>query len=134
MNEHSYTRAILKALPEQIHAQSMTSASLNNNGTPDRYLDGPGGDLWVEFKFLPRTPKVLRPYELLSANQMLWLQRRARHGNAVVVIGFRISERKAAGLVLDIPGEWEVPHLKDGYSQRLLTNNEVSNYLARRVS
>lgn len=134
MNEHSYTRAILKALPDTVHAQSMTSASLNNNGTPDRYIDGPAADLWVEFKFLPRAPKVLRPYELLSAHQMRWLQRRGTRGNAVVIIGFRVSERKAMGLVLDAPTEWEIDHARCEYYPALLANNEVSNYLVRRVS
>ena len=134
MNEHSYTRAIVSKLPSGIHVQSMTSASLNNNGTPDRYIDGPASDLWVEFKFLPRTPKVLRPYELLSAQQMAWLKRRGSRGNAIVVIGFRISERKAAGLILDVPSTWEIDHAKDAYSIQLLSNIDVSNYLARRVS
>lgn len=134
MNEHSYTRSIIAKLPDDIHVQSMTSASLNNNGTPDRYIDGPASDLWVEFKFLPRTPKVLRPYELLSAQQMAWLKRRGSRGNAIVVIGFRVSERKALGLVLAAPTEWEIDHTKDEYSVQLLTNIEVSNYLARRVT
>lgn len=134
MNEHSYTRAIIAKLPANIHAQSMTSASLNNNGTPDRYLDGPVADLWVEFKFLPRTPKVLRPYELLSAQQLAWLKRRGSRGNAIVVIGFRVSERKAMGLVLDVPRDWELDHMKEHYSVQLMTNVDVSNYLAGRVS
>jgi hypothetical protein len=135
MNEHSYTRAILKALPDEIHAQSMTSASLNNNGTPDRYIDGPGGDLWVEFKFLPRPPKILRPYELLSAHQLRWLQRRFEVGkNAVVVIGFKMSERRALGLVLEAANDWTVHHHKDDYMPLLRANNEVSTYLLGRVS
>lgn len=137
MNEHSYTRAILKALPAEIHTQSMTSASLNNNGTPDRYIDGPAGDLWVEFKFLPRPPKILRPYDLLSAHQMRWLKRRAGdrlEPNAIVIIGFKLTERRAAGLVLDTVAEWEVHHHRDDYHPRLMANNEVSNYLQRRVS
>lgn len=134
MNEHSYTRSIVSKLPNDIHVQSMTSASLNNNGTPDRYIDGPAGDLWVEFKFLPRTPKLLRPYDLLSAQQMAWLKRRGAHGNALVVIGFRISERKAMGLVLSTPADWEIDHRKDEYTALLMTNSDVSNYLARRVT
>lgn len=137
MNEHSYTRAILKALPAEIHTQSMTSASLNNNGTPDRYIDGPSGDLWVEFKFLPRPPKILRPYELLSAHQLRWLKRRAGNRlqhNALLVVGFKVSERRAMGLVLEHEFEWEQDHRRDDYMPRLMANLEVSNYLQRRVS
>lgn len=136
VNEHSYTRAITKALPEHIHVQSMTSASLTNNGTPDRYLDGPKNDLWVEFKFLPRPPKILRPYDLLSANQLRWLQRRAGdriNPNAIVVIGFKVSERKAMGLVLDVPGHWVLEHKREDYTPLLMANSEVSKYLTWRV-
>lgn len=136
MNEHSYTRAITKLLPEEIHTQSMTSAALNNNGTPDRYIDGPGGDLWVEFKFLSRLPKVLRPYDLLTANQLRWLKRRAGgriYPNAIVVIGFRIKEREAQGLVLDDPKHWERDHLKADYQNKLMSNRELSKYLEWRV-
>lgn len=134
LNEHGFTRAVLAKLPPWIHTQSMTSASLNNNGTPDRYIDGPAGDLWVEFKYLKRKPRVLQPDELLSALQLRWLTRRGGFGNAVVVIGFELGPRTSAGLVLDQIDDWTTMLPRTEYEARLQTIDEVSNYITRRVS
>lgn len=112
----------------------MTSASLNSNGTPDRYIDGPGGDLWVEFKYLKRIPKYLDPDQLLSSLQLKWLTRRGAFGNAVVVIGIETGARSASAVVLDQVSEWTTTFDKASVELRLQSINDVSNYLTRRVT
>ena len=75
----------LKKLPggDKIHSQSMTFGSRSFAGTPDRYFDGPGGDLWAEFKYLPSIPRSgivggtdEKKQGHYRAKQTAWLERR----------------------------------------------------------
>ncbi len=108
MREKDLYHAIDRLVPKTVHRQSMTGASMTTNGTPDRYYDGPGGDLWVEFKQLksmPRDGVVRGAYTKL---QLQWMARRWEHGiytrtNVIGVVG--LPDKRAAiqrGL-----GEWK---------------------------
>jgi hypothetical protein len=55
-------------------------------GTPDVWYSGPGGDLWVEYKWAKKCPTLAEIPELLSALQRDWLIKRANEGRAVAVI------------------------------------------------
>ena len=115
MREATFIEAVHRKLDLAIHRQSMTGASTNMNGTPDRYYDcGTGArDLWVEYKYWPRIPK-LQPRLVgeksgqVTALQCNWLQRRWRCGqNAYVIVGTKIEGRafgaivRASDLLLD---------------------------------
>lgn len=93
MRESQLIDALHKLLPPAsvLHRQSMTYSSLSYNGTPDRYYDGPAGDLWIEYKKLdsmPRSgvvggvdekkPGCYRP------NQYAWMERRWNNGGNVL--------------------------------------------------
>lgn len=61
-----------------------------SSGTADSWYSGKGGDLWIEYKFLPRIPQrgSVSPTKLLSALQLQWLTERYEEGrNVAVVIG-----------------------------------------------
>jgi hypothetical protein len=57
-------------------------------GTADAWYSGIGGDLWIEYKFLPRIPRrgLIEPQKLLSALQADWLNERRKEGRNVAVI------------------------------------------------
>lgn len=89
--ERRLIEAVHRHLPMSVLRQSMTTASLTTNGTPDYYYDRDdveGDDLWVEYKALtamPRSGIVAGDY---SALQMRWLTRRWKRGkNAVGIVG-----------------------------------------------
>lgn len=132
MNEHGFTRAVLAKVPSEVHRQSMTSASLSNNGTPDRYLDF-NRDLWVEFKYHPAFPRLLKPYDMLTALQLRWLERRWDAGqNAIVVIGMPY-EKRTMGVVFDKKHEWRQDHTRDSLRERLLSVHQIADYIYGRV-
>lgn len=86
--ETTFTASIHKLLHKQIYHMK------NNNqyvgGIADVWYSGLGGDLWVEYKYLPRTPSraAVKPLTLLSALQAAWLKDRFKEGrNVAVVIG-----------------------------------------------
>lgn len=113
MREKTLIKAIVSKLPRDIHVQSMTMASLTSNGTPDSYLDGAAGDLWIEWKQLdamPRDAQVggvsaakARKKGTYSTQQFAWMERRWKHGgNVWGVIGL-----PDGNVVLQQhPGEW----------------------------
>jgi hypothetical protein len=66
---------------------------MNYSGVPDRYYDGPGGDMWVEYKYIAHYPEELDLTDLsrrpsVSRLQDKWITRRWHNGhNAFVVLG-----------------------------------------------
>lgn len=71
-----------------IHYEKMNNAF--RGGTWDGWYSGPGGDLWIEYKFLPRIPQraSVKPFELLSPLQLDWGKERHSEGrNVAVIIG-----------------------------------------------
>jgi hypothetical protein len=107
MRERQVIDAVNKRVPKTIHRQSMTSASLTANGTPDYYYDGPGGDLWVEYKSRSAMPRNGIVVPELTPLQLAWLERRYNHSlphvaNAVVVVG--LPNRTA--VMMRLPTEW----------------------------
>lgn len=63
--------------------------NMYNAGVADVYYSGTAGDLWVEYKWLPKTPtKPIRLLDLLTPLQQSWAQERAQEGrNVWVVLG-----------------------------------------------
>jgi hypothetical protein len=76
MREKDLIAAIHRRVRKDLHHQSMTSASLTHNGTPDQYYDGPVRDFWIEYKMLksmPRSGVVVGAY---TEKQLAWMMRR----------------------------------------------------------
>lgn len=83
MDEHGYIRSIHKKLPSGIFAWKINARFAG--GVPDTWYSGTGGDLWVEYKYRPRTP-TRRFAPGLSALQRNWLQKRHAEGRQVATI------------------------------------------------
>lgn len=111
MRESNVISNVVTKLPKLIHSQSMTFGSQSFNGTPDRYFDGPGRDLWAEFKYvdsIPRDKMVggvdAKKRGCYSPLQFDWMVRRWRNGgNVVGIIG--LPNRTA--VIQTTPEEWE---------------------------
>ncbi len=85
-----------------IHYEKMNNPY--SSGTADGWYSAAGGDLWVEFKYLPSIPQrsIVSPTKLLSELQLKWLNGRYEEGrNVAVAIGC-----PAGGVVL-VDRAWE---------------------------
>ena len=115
MLEGQLITAVNKYLTKLVHHQSMTSASLTQNGTPDRYYDGPAGDLWVEYKMLDAMPRSglvgfvdAKKKGCYSPLQYEWMMRRYSNSlaharrNVVGIVG--LPNRTA--VIQRTPTEW----------------------------
>lgn len=110
MKESTLVKWVKDHLPSTIHSQSMTFGSLSMNGTPDRYFDGPRGDLWVEFKQISAMPRDGlvggvddKKRGCYSSLQYRWMARRwERGGNVLGVIG--LPDKRV--VIQDDPSQW----------------------------
>lgn len=93
--------------PLVLYSHSNTGSSMNTNGLPDRYYDGPAGDLWVEFKMLQHMPRNSTVVGEYSALQLKWMKRRYVYSgfvpNVIGVVG--LPNRTA--VIQRTPEEWE---------------------------
>lgn len=97
--EGRFYEGVERKLPADVYREGM--ANPYRRGTPDRYYEGPGGALWVEYKYIDPLPSTLKS---LSAHQQRWLRRAYEHGVRVAVI----VGTKNGGLWL--PGlQWQEP-------------------------
>jgi hypothetical protein len=110
VKEDTLVAAIVNKLPKTIHTQSMTFGSLSANGTPDRYFDGPNGDLWIEFKQIAAWPRFgmvggvnAKKRGCYSPLQADWMERRWAHGSNVLgVVG--LPDKSV--VIQRSPAEW----------------------------
>lgn len=71
------------------HLKTTYCEKTNNpyrSGTADVWYSGNKGDLWVEYKFLPRIPRSLEILPDLTPRQRRWLNARYDEGRNVAVI------------------------------------------------
>lgn len=88
--ETTFITSVHKHLPlkSKLHREKMNNPY--SSGTADVWYSGSGGDLWVEYKFIPRIPQrgVVDPVKLLTPLQLQWLDGRYDEGrNVGVIIG-----------------------------------------------
>lgn len=119
--ESQYISSVHKKLPR-------TYAEKNNNpyrsGTPDVWYSGDKGDLWVEYKFLPKTPKRTEILPELSPRQKRWLGNRLDEGrNVAVVLG------TPKGGVIYRNRQWLTPLSPEEFGLRLVSNQEVADWI-----
>lgn len=71
--------------PKVLHREKMNNPY--SSGTPDFWFSGKR-DLWIEYKWLPRTPQrgSVKPAKLLSTLQADWLRSRHAEGRSVAVV------------------------------------------------
>lgn len=86
MNESSFIKSIHIKLPRSIYKWKINDSL--TNGVADAYYSAKGGDLWVEYKYIPTLPK--RESTLiktcLTEQQALWLNARSVEGRSVALV------------------------------------------------
>lgn len=106
MTEHAFTRSV----NDRLRKRGVYALKLNvrfSGGIPDAWYSAGTADIWIEFKYIPRTPKrSYDPTKLLSSQQRTWLNDRQKEGrNVAVVVG-----HPAGGYILE-SGTWNDPQL-----------------------
>lgn len=104
----------------------------NNNpyrsGTPDVWYSGLLGDLWVEYKFLPKIPTRTEILPDCSPRQLKWLGNRLDEGrNVAVVLG------TPEGGVIYRDRAWLVPLSPDEFRKKMIGKVEIAGWIYSEV-
>lgn len=123
--EASFVRSVNKYIPKEVYHVGMANPYVG--GIPDRYYDGNRGDLWVEYKFIPKITGVVLPK--LSALQTAWLNRAHDNGRNVAVIvgcpdGGKLYQNKM----------WQLPVKKKIFEITLMTRRELAEWIIKQVA
>ena len=108
MNESGFTQYIMRKLRPDVYCWKIMNTM--QNGIPDCYFSGTGGDLWAEMKWINKVPKrnttIIEPN--LSELQRRWLNARRAEGRTVCVI---IGTPEGCYLFTD--GTWDTGITRD---------------------
>lgn len=97
-------------------------------GTPDVFYSGSVGDLWVEYKFIPRIPITAKILPDLSPLQARWLNNRYDEGrNVAVIVG------SPDGGVIFRDKDWLVPIAPEVFKMALKDRATLANWIAIQV-
>lgn len=98
------------------------------SGTPDVWYSGDRGDLWIEYKFLPKIPRSEGILPDLSAQQRRWLDSRAAEGrNVAVVIGCK------EGAVIYCNRDWSTPISTSAFLARVVSRDALAAWIVNHV-
>ena len=85
--ENVRRNAVHKFLPKNVYHVKMSNPWVG--GIPDDYYSGPGGDMWVEWKWVEKLPKRTKLKPKLTPLQRAWLDDRADEGRHTrVIVGY----------------------------------------------
>lgn len=124
--ENTFRKGVHKYLPTDLHHEKMNNPY--SSGTPDDWYSGSRSDLWVEYKFLPRTPQraIVKPFELLSPLQRDWINKRYEEGRTVaVVVGC-----PDGGIILR-DQEWEWEYTPQMFRDRLVPRKAIAQWITQ---
>lgn len=124
--ETTFYTAIHKKLPASIYHMK------NNNayaaGVPDCWYSGPEGDMWVEYKWLPKPPVRVNHVVELSELQRRWLNTRYDEGRDVcVILGY-----PGGGMILTSK-QWNDPLAPEAFKRRFKTRDEIAAFIVEQV-
>lgn len=120
--ENSFRGGVHKYLPRDLYHVKMNN--LYSSGIPDDWYSGESGDLWVEYKFIPKLTAKLCELPGLSPIQRLWLDARHAEGrNVAVIVGC------PEGGVLYRNLEWNTPITKEAFISRLQARQDLAAWI-----
>jgi hypothetical protein len=129
--ENTFRSGVHKHLPPRFKHEKMSNQY--TSGTPDDYYSGSKGDLWVEYKFLPKTPQraIVKPMELLSPLQAKWINE--HHED------FKHSLERTVAVVIGCPDggiilrdqEWELEFSAQQFRDRLVPRKAIAQWITQ---
>ena len=112
-----------------VHQEKMSNPY--SSGTADDWYSGCIGDLWVEYKYIPRQPQrgSVKINKLFSTLQLDWLRGRHREGrNVAVIIGC-----PSGGLILR-DEDWELESVTVEYfNSRVRSRADLAVWIREQV-
>lgn len=119
--ENTFIAGVHKYLPD-VYKEKMYNPY--RSGTADVWYSGSVGDIWVEYKYIPKIPKSLKIVPALTDRQLKWLRDRHAEGrNIAVILGC------PAGGVFYQHLQWEEALSDAQVRELLLTRQELALFI-----
>lgn len=119
--ENSFIRGVNAHLPT-VYFEKMNNPW--RSGTADVWYSGKLGDLWIEYKYVPKVPKRTTILPDLSPRQLKWLNDRDAEGRRVaVVVG-----HPAGGVVFG-PGEYDRPMPPEEFLRLTMSRSQLAAWI-----
>jgi hypothetical protein len=99
--------SFISGVHRQLDLKKVYKEKMSNpwrSGTADMWYSGSEGDVWIEYKFIPKVPKSAAISPDLSPRQRKWLRDRYEEGRSVAVV---LGHPDGAYVYLDCT--WEDP-------------------------
>ena len=127
--ENTFRASVHRHLSHLIHKEKMSNPY--SSGTADDWYSGKGGDLWIEYKFIPRQPQrgSVKIASLFSKLQLEWLKGRHSEGrNIAAIIGC-----PSGGLILrDL--DWEIESVTiEHFTAHLRSRPDLAAWISEQV-
>lgn len=129
--ENQFRSGVHKHLPFGLYHTKMNNPY--SSGIADDWYSGNRSDLWIEYKFLPRTPQraIVKPAELLSVLQLQWLSGRYED--------FANSEERTVAVVIGCPDggiilrdqEWLREIDSQSFRDRLVPRKAIAQWITQ---
>ena len=120
--ETTFIASVHKHLPPKLYRMKTHNPYIG--GPADVWYSGSKGDLWVEYKFIPKITPALCALPALSALQLQWLNERYAEGrNVAVIVGCK------EGGVLYQDKDWEKPLDPDQFNRLLKTRDQLARWI-----
>lgn len=126
--ENKFIGRVHKKLLKAVY--HMKNHNQYTGGVPDVWYSGNSGDLWVEYKYIPKLPVnvPVRPMALLSPLQAAWLKERYTQGrNVAVIIG-----APKGGVILR-RREWELDIPVITFKSLLISETDLAEWIRGQV-
>lgn len=124
MNEHGFVRYIHSKLPLAVYRWKISDRF--SAGIPDAWYSGAKGSVFVEYKYIQRTPKK-KYANPLTAIQRMWLTARVKEGRSVAVA---VGHPNGVYL-LQAPEQWTQDELE---ITQCITRKDYIAWLVNQVS
>lgn len=119
--ENQFIAGVHKYLPDTYKEK------MNNpfrSGTADVWYSGLAGDVWIEYKYIPKIPKSLEIIPALTQRQLQWLKDRSAEGrNVVVILGC------PDGGVFLRNRTWETPMTSEEMKARIMSRKDLAGLI-----
>ena len=129
--ENTFRASVHRYLPETVQHDKMNNPY--SSGVADDLYCGARADLWIEYKFLPKTPMraTVDPLKLLSPLQALWINEKykrikhSRERHIAVVVGC-----PDGGVVFD-HHSWMNPIAANTFREKLVSRRELAQWIVQ---
>lgn len=119
--ENTFIAGVHKYLPD-VYKEKMYNPY--RSGTADVWYSGNMGDIWIEYKYIPKIPKSLKIVPALTDRQLKWLRDRHAEGrNIAVILGC------PSGGVFLRHTHWDTPMTDEEMRSRIMTREHLAGLI-----